>query len=217
MKKILLSIFVSSVFIFNNPSLEAISLSYGTPSSHSIDGFVYDEVSGIYGKQSNGNIADKSGGFFLGVLSTYKIGFGIDSYTTKFKTGDCLGCWAERYNAGLKTKMTNLFYQLPVRMLNVIVGVGMGTTEYDCTVCSKYYEKGSASQWYTSFGFQIIGSLDIHISYRSITAKKIKNIYTGKEDDNSGSVIGVGLALKLLGGEEDEDEDYDDEDYDDEE
>ena len=90
----------------------------------------------------------------------------------------------------------------------------MGTTEYDCTVCSKYYEKGSASQWYTSFGFQIISSLDIHVSYRSITSNKIKNKYTEKKDDNSGSVIGIGFALKLLGGGEEED--YDDEDYDDE-
>tara|TARA_Y100001970_G_C14091603_1_gene780344 strand:- start:130 stop:771 length:642 start_codon:yes stop_codon:yes gene_type:complete len=213
MKKILF--LAISIFVFYNQSLQAISISYGIPSSHNINGFVYDEVSGIYGKQSYGNVVDKTNGFFLGILSTYDIGFGIDSYTTKFKTGNCKGCWAEQYDAGLKTKMTNIFYQLPIRMLNIIVGVGMGNTEYDCTVCSSYYKKGSASQWYSSFGFQIMGSLDIHISYRSITANKIINKYTDKIDDNSGKVIGIGFALKLLG--EGEEDDYGDEDYDDEE
>ncbi len=188
------------------------------PYSHSIDGYKYDEVNGLYGKQSFGNSSDKTSGYFLGVLSTFDLGFGIDSYTTKFKSGECTGCWAEKYDAGLKTKMTNVFYQLPVRMLNIIVGLGAGTTEYDCTVCSSYYEKGSATQWYTSFGLKIISSFDIHISYRSITAKEIKNIFTGKKDDNSGKLIGIGLAFKISGEEDDYgDEDYDDEDYDDEE
>ena len=71
--------------------------------------------------------------------------------------------------------MTNIFYQLPIRSLNIIVGIGTGTTEYDCTVCSTYYEKGSATQWYTSFGMFLISSLEIHLSYRSVTSKNIKN------------------------------------------
>ncbi len=214
MKKILLNIFISSIFIFYSTSILAISISIGSPSSHSSSGFVYDEVEGIYGKQSYGNAIDKPSGYFLGVLSTYDIGFGIDRYTTKFKTGTCTGCWASRYNAGLKTKMTNIFYQLPIRALNIIVGIGTGTTEYDCTVCSTYYEKGSATQWYTSFGMSIISSLEIHLSYRSVTAKNITNKYTDMKDDNSGTVTGIGLSFNFSGGDEeeyDDDDDYDEE------
>ena len=214
MKRILLYISFLSSFIFCSTSLLAISISIGSPSSHSLGGFVYDEVDGLYGKQSYGNSVDKPSGYFIGVLSTYAIGFGIDRYTTIFKTGTCTGCWASRYNAGLKTKMTNIFYQLPIRVLNVIVGIGTGTTQYDCTVCSTYYEKGSATQWYASFGMSLISSLGIHLSYRSITAKNINNKYTDKKDDNSGSVTGIGLSFKFSGGDEeeyDDDDDYDDE------
>ena len=212
MKKILLILFASIGLLFHSTSLQAISISLGSPSTHSFGGFVYDEVDGLYGKQSYGNAADKPSGYFLGVLSTYDIGFGIDRYTTKFKTGTCTGCWASRYNAGLRTRMTNIFYQLPIRFLNIIVGIGTGTTEYYCTVCSTYYEKGSATQWYTSFGMFLISSLEIHLSYRSVTSKNIKNKFTEKKDDNSGSVTGIGLSFNFYGGdEEDYDDDYDDE------
>ena len=88
--------------------------------------------------------------------------------------------------------MTNIFYQLPIRVLNIIVGLGTGTTEYDCTVCSTYYEKGSATQWYTSFGISIISPLEIHLSYRSVTAKNIKNKYT----DKTAVIVAPGPSLK---------------------
>ena len=97
--------------------------------------------------------------------------------------------------------MTNIFYQLPVPVVNLIIGLGMGTTEYDCTysdtTCSAAYDKGSATQWYTSIGMPIIPFFDIHLSYRSITSKKIKFKSDGVLDDNSGSVTGLGLAFNF--------------------
>ena len=63
--------------------------------------------------------------------------------------------------------------------------------------CSDYYDKGSATQWYTSIGMPLIPLFDIHLSYRSITAKNIKKKETGKKDDNSGSVTGIGIAFNF--------------------
>ena len=159
----------------------------------------------ITGKQagkSYGNVPDKTSGYFLAVQLPFAIGLGIDSYTTKFKTGNCNGCWGVGADAVLKTDMTNIFYQLPVPVVNLIIGLGKGTTEYDCKFtngdCSKFYEKGSATQWYTSIGMPIIPFFDIHFSYRSITAKNIESKYEeGKKDDNSGSVTGVGIAFNF--------------------
>ena len=97
--------------------------------------------------------------------------------------------------------MTNIFLQLPVPVVNLIIGTGKGTTEYDCKYsfgdCSKFYEKGSATQWYTSIGMPIIPFFDIHLSYRSITAKNIASNYDGEKYDNSGSVTGIGLAFNF--------------------
>ena len=194
MKKIILTVFAaSSLLLYSTPSF-AFSLSVGIPMSQTI--------TGKQAGKSYGNAPDKTSGYFLGV-SFLSIGLGMDSYTTKFKTGpgNCNGCWGVGGDAGLKTNMTNIFLQLPVPVVNLIIGTGKGTTEYDCKYsfgdCSKFYEKGSATQWYTSIGMPIIPFFDIHLSYRSITAKNIKNKDDGRKHDNSGSVTGIGLALNF--------------------
>ena len=192
MKKIILTLFVaSSLLLYSIPSF-AFSLSVGIPMSQTI--------TGKQAGKSYGNAPDKTSGYFLGV-SFLSIGLGIDSYTTKFKTGNCNGCWGVGGDAGLKTNMTNIFLQLPVPVVNLIIGLGKGTTEYDCKYsfgdCSAFYDKGSATQWYTSIGMPIIPFFDIHLSYRSITAKNIKNKDDGRKHDNSGSVTGVGIALNF--------------------
>ena len=194
MKKIILTVFAaSSLLLYSTPSF-AFSLSVGIPMSQTI--------TGKQAGKSYGNAPDKTSGYFLGV-SFLSIGLGIDSYTTKFKTGpgNCNGCWGVGGDAGLKTNMTNIFLQLPVPVVNLIIGLGKGTTEYDCKYsfgdCSAFYDKGSATQWYTSIGMPIIPFFDIHLSYRSITAKNIKNKDDGRKHDNSGSVTGIGLALNF--------------------
>ena len=193
MKKIIITMFAAtSLLLYSTPSF-AFSVSVGKPMSHSITG----KLAG----KSYGNVPDKTSGYFLAVQLPFAIGLGIDSYTTKFKTGNCNGCWGVGADAVLKTDMTNIFYQLPVPVVNLIIGLGMGTTEYDCTysdtTCSAAYDKGSATQWYTSIGIPLIPLFDIHLSYRSITAKNIKNKSDGTKDDNSGSVTGVGIAFNF--------------------
>jgi hypothetical protein len=202
MKKVILTVLAaSSLLLYSTPSFALVSLSVGIPMSHSIGGHIYEENDDGNVKMSYGNAADKTGGYFLGV-GFLSFGLGIDSYTTKFKTDGSEGAWSKANDGGLKTNMTNLFYLLPVPVVNLIIGLGTGTTEYDCKTsdgkgCSAYYDKGSASQWYTSIGMPIIPFFDIHISYRSITAKNIKSKATGLKDDNSGSVTGIGLAFNF--------------------
>ena len=192
MKKIILTVFAAtSLLLYCTPSF-AFSVSVGKPMTQTITG---NEAGKSYG-----NAPDKTSGYFLGV-SFLSIGLGMDSYTTKFKTGNCNGCWGVGGDAGLKTNMTNIFLQLPVPVVNLIIGTGKGTTEYDCKYsfgdCSAFYDKGSATQWYTSIGMPIIPFFDIHLSYRSITAKNIKNKDDGTKKDNNGSVTGVGIALNF--------------------
>ena len=193
MKKIILTVFAaSSLLLYSTPSFALVSVSVGIPMSQTI--------TGKQGGKSWGNVPDKTGGYFLGV-SFLSIGLGIDSYTTKFKTGDCKGCWDAKVDAGLKTNMTNIFYQLPVPVVNLIIGLGTGTTEYVGTSEGKdfsvFFDKGSATQWYTSIGFPILPLFDIHLSYRSITSKNINIKASDTKLDFSGSVTGVGIAFNF--------------------
>ena len=193
-RKIFISLIeATSLILFSTQAFALLSVSVGMPLSQTISGNTGGNAD--Y-NNSYGNKPDKTSGYFLGV-SFLSFGLGIDSYTTKFKTGTGQGEWGASVDAGLKTNMTNLFFHLPVPIVNLIIGLGAGTQEYDCTVCDHYYDKGTATQWYTSIGMPIIPFFDIHLSYRSITSKNIKHKSDGQIDDNSGSVTGVGIALNF--------------------
>ena len=183
MKKIILTVFAaSSLLLYSTPSF-AISLSVGVPVAASIKG---DDGSAE---------ADGASGYFLGVQLPFGLGLGMDSHKTKIKD-----------NADLKvaTSMYNIYYQLPVPVVSLILGLGTGNSNFDCAdvgngkSCADWYEKGAATQWYTSIGFPIIPLFDIHLSYRSITNKEIKDkLWDKTKSDVSGTITGIGLAFNF--------------------
>ena len=181
MKKIILTVFAaSSLLLYSTPSF-AISLSVGVPVDASIKG---DDGTAE---------ADGASGYFLGVQLPFGLGLGMDSHKTKFKDS----------TVKVATSMYNLYYQLPVPVVSLILGLGTGNSNYDCPdsgegygTCAEQYDKGAATQWYTSIGFPIIPFFDIHLSYRSITSKNIKDP-DGTKYDVSGTITGIGLAFNF--------------------
>ena len=175
MKKIILTVFAAtSLLLYSTPSF-AISLSVGVPIGASIKNDAGTEV------------ADGASGYFLGVQLPFGLGLGMDSHKTKFKDSSTLK---------VATSMYNLYYQLPVPVVSLILGLGTGNSNYDCPGCAEIFDKGAATQWYTSIGFPIIPFFDIHLSYRSITSKNIKDP-DGTKYDVSGTITGIGLAFNF--------------------
>ena len=179
MKKIILTVFAAtSSLLYSTPSF-AISLSVGVPVDASIKG---DDGTAE---------ADGASGYFLGVQLPFGLGLGMDSHKTKFKDS----------TVKVATSMYNLYYQLPVPVVSLILGLGTGNSNYDCPdsgggTCAEIFDKGAATQWYTSIGFPIIPFFDIHLSYRSITSKNIKDP-DGTKYDVSGTITGIGLAFNF--------------------
>ena len=175
MKKIILTVFAaSSLLLYSTPSF-AISLSVGVPIGASIKG------------DDGSEVADGASGYFLGVQLPFGLGLGMDSHKTKFKDDSTLK---------VATSMYNLYYQLPVPVVSLILGLGTGNSNFDCPGCAEVFDKGAATQWYTSIGFPIIPLFDIHLSYRSITSKNIKDP-DGDKYDVSGTITGIGLAFNF--------------------
>ena len=180
MKKIILTVFAAtSLLLYSTPSF-AISLSVGVPVDASIKG---DDGTAE---------ADGASGYFLGVQLPFGLGLGMDSHKTKFKDS----------TVKVATSMYNLYYQLPVPVVSLILGLGTGNSIYDCPdggygTCAEQYDKGAATQWYTSIGFPIIPFFDIHLSYRSITSKNVKYKASGNKEDVSGTITGIGLAFNF--------------------
>ena len=177
MKKIILTVFAATslLLIYSTPSF-AFSISVGMPMGHTIT----DDSVHLAGY-------DAPSGFLIGVQLPFAMGLGIDSYKTKLKETE----------VKLGTDMYNIFYQLPIPVINLIFGLGFGNQALECTTCADEYDKGSATQWYTSIGFPILPLFDIHLSYRSITSKNVTRKSNDYKFDFSGNVTGVGIAFNF--------------------
>ena len=183
MKKIILTVFAAtSLLLYSTPSF-AISLSVGVPIGASIKG------------DDGSEVADGASGYFLGVQLPFGLGLGMDSHKTTLKDTDG--------KLKVATSMYNLYYQLPVPVVSLILGLGVGSSNFDCPdqgggTCAEQHDKGAATQWYTSIGMPILPLFDIHLSYRSITSKDIKDkIWDKEKNDVSGTVTGIGLAFNF--------------------
>jgi hypothetical protein len=177
MKKIILTVFAaSSLLLYSTPSFALINFSVGVPMSHTITG-----------KQKDGSETKTDGvsGTFIQVGVPMLPGIGIDSYKTKL----------ENSTTEVATMIYNLYYLLPIPVINLTIGAGVGSTELQCKNCSSSFDKGTANQWYVSFGMPIIPLFDLHLSYRSVSSK-IK-IISGGEHDLSGNVTGVGIGFNF--------------------
>ena len=174
MRKIILTVFAaSSLLLYSTQAFALFNLSVGVPLSHSF---------------SDANVAESDGvsGTFIQVGVPMLPGIGMDSYKTKLKGGG---------TTELATMIYNLYYQLPLPIINLTLGAGVGSTELQCTGCS-YYDKGTASQWYASLGMPIIPLFDLHLSYRSVSTK-IKAVSGSEELDLGGNVTGVGIGFNF--------------------
>ena len=163
MNKIILTAFTATTLLLPITPVFAgpLTISLGIPQEHT---FTEKNKSGSKIE------ADGPSGYFLGIKFPIGFGLGIDSYKTKFK-GD---------SSKIVTIMYNTFYQFPIRVINLTIGLCSGKTKLACSACAEDYTEpesgyktgykaGEASQWYTSFGIQLSQLIDIHISYRSIT------------------------------------------------
>ncbi len=194
MKKIILTVFAaSSLLLYSTPSF-AISLSVGVPIGATFTGPA----------DANGNKTESDGisGYFLGVQLPFGLGLGMDSHKTKIKGTTGSG------EQKVATSMYNLYYQLPVPVVSLIFGLGTGNTNLDCAdiyggdgdsvvSCDAAYDKGAATQWYTSIGFPLIPLFDIHLSYRSITSTNVKEKGGSDKPDLSSTITGIGLAFNF--------------------
>ena len=171
-RKIMIScIAATSLILFSTQAFALINFSVGVPLSHSF---------------SKDLESDGVSGTFIQIGIPILPGIGMDNIETKLKDSDIK----------IATTMYNLYYLLPIPVINLTLGAGVGSSELKCENCSDAFEKSGAVQGYASFGFPIIPLFDLHLSYRSITTKiKVKN--SSEELDLSGNVMGLGIMFNF--------------------
>ena len=183
MKKIILTVFAaSSLLLYSTPSFALLNFSVGVPLSHTFTG-----------KDTSGNDVESDGasGYFIQIGVPMLPGIGMDSYKTKLK---CASCDKE---LSVSTTMYNLYYLLPIPIINLTIGLGTGKTQLESGGVAG--DDGTATQFYTSIGVPLIPLFDIHLSYRSISSKieSTSGDDKGKKDDVGGSVMGLGIGFNF--------------------
>ena len=185
-RKVIISwIAATSLILFSTQAFALINFSVGVPLSHTATG------KGVSGEDIE---TDGVSGYFIQVGVPILPGIGMDSYKTKMK---CEGCTID---IELETSMYNLYYLLPIPIINLTIGVGAGKTKFLCdgSDCD-WQDGGNATQWYTSFGFPIIPLFDLHLSYRSVSSKIESTSGTdkGEKHDVGGNVMGLGIGFNF--------------------
>ena len=172
-----LSLVLVAIQLLFSSSVQAefFSVSAGVPLSHNLTGKDSNDV-----KYSSDGVS----GVFFHIKFPLLVGVGLETYETTIKDT----------TTKLGTTMYDIFYQLPIPIINLTIGLGTGQTELNCTGCSSTYDKGNATQWYTSLGYPFIGIMDFHISYRSVSSK-IKAKSGSYEFNSSGNVTGIGISI----------------------
>ena len=187
MKKIILTVFAaSSLLLYSTQAFALVNFSVGVPLSHTFTG------KGVGGDdiESDGSPS----GYFIQIGVPLLPGLGMDSYKTKVKCANCTG------DLHLATTMYNLYYLLPIPIVNLTIGVGAGDTKFECSGwdCS-WQDGGTATQWYTSFGMPILPLFDLHLSYRSVSSKieATTGSDKGEKHDVGGNVMGLGIGFNF--------------------
>ena len=178
-RKIFISLIAAtSLILFSTQALALINFSVGVPLSHTFTG-----------KYNGGDEVKSDGvsGYFIQVGIPILPGIGMDSYKTKLK---------DNVDTDVETSIYNLYYLLPIPIINLTFGVGVGSTELKCSTCAADFDKGPATQAYASLGFPIIPLFDLHLSYRSVSSK-IKAKSGDAEHDFGGNVMGLGIGFNF--------------------
>ena len=183
MKKIILTVFAaSSLLLYSTQAFALLNFSVGVPLSHTFTG-----------KYSGGEEVKSDGvsGAFIQIGVPMLPGIGMDSYKTKLK---CASCDKE---LSVSTTMYNLYYLLPIPIINLTIGLGTGKTQLEYGGVAG--DDGTATQFYTSIGVPLIPLFDLHLSYRLISSK----IESTDEDDKGtkydfgGNVMGLGIGFNF--------------------
>ena len=185
-RKIIIScIAATSIVFFSTQAFALINFSVGVPLSHTMTG-----------QDTSGNDVESDGvsGTFVQIGVPILPGIGLDNYKTTIKN---------QYSSTvieLETTMYNLYYLLPIPIINLTIGVGAGKTKFLCdgSECD-WQDGGNATQWYTSFGFPIIPLFDLHLSYRSVSSKieSTSGSDKGEKHDVGGNVMGLGIGFNF--------------------
>ena len=148
-------------------SADSISLSLDVPATYSVKDATLTDA--------------KASGVLVGVSLPFLVGFGYDSFKVTGKIG---GTTAFEQKASL----LDVFLDLPLPILNIRLGAGVGKATLEAPTGTGSYPKATLTQLFVNLGYPILPLFDVHLGYRVL----------GGDTVNSSSLTRVDLGAKMV-------------------
>ena len=120
----------------------------------------------------------------LDVLPVGSLGAILDSYTISLK---------DNGDSTVSRTLVGLYYLAPIPFIELAIGAGYGYSSVQGQYADKY-DQGTATQYLIKLGYNIIGNIGIHGSYRIIQSK-IKYENTDFLLETGGTMISLGASF----------------------
>lgn len=138
----------------------------------------------VYQNFQDGDI--KADGMPVGLLAHFKfpimVGIGVESYQTKIDGPT---------DVAVQTNMLDVFYLLPVPIINITIGLGVGNVAPDIDK----FKNGLAYQYWGEIGFPFFPFLNAHISYHKIFASLESDSSSVRDADIDSEMIALGVGF----------------------
>jgi len=129
-------------------------------------------------------------GVSLQVKLPLMVGLGVEQYDTKLKGG----------TTHVMTDLYDVFFQLPIPVINISFGAGLGKTQIKCDSCAGIvsYKDANTTTTFAQLGFSILPLVDLHAGVHN-TQGKVESTIVGTgvkgKTDIGGTITTVGLSI----------------------
>lgn len=115
-----------------------------------------------YSFSASGVSSSKASGVLVGVSLPFLVGLGYENYKVT-------GTDASNYTLTNKTSMYDVFVDLPIPIVSVRLGAGLGKGDVSSTNTGVSYDSATMHQVFANVGWEILPFLDVHLGIHNVT------------------------------------------------
>ncbi len=139
-------------------------------------------------KFSNGNFSDaKASGLLTKIRLPIGIGLGLESYSVEAR-------YLSTFDAELDVTMVDFFYNVPLPVVAVVVGGGIGTGKFELVGQTANYDDPTFWQLFASVGYNI-AVFDFHVGYYMVRGELSGSGLASEDLDANMFTIGAKIGF----------------------
>ena len=169
LRNVLLGVSLGLILLFSATSAQAFGVYADLPLNYTL-------------KDCNNDCSYMPAGIKGGVVLPGNLVLGAENYKLKFKNSA----------TSVTFNFADVAYLLPIPVVNLMVGAGLGNAKIDTGVNS-YADFGT--QLWASLGFPVVPTLDLHLGYHEVKAKV--DMGAGNTVNLGGRMLSLGVLLNF--------------------